>query len=218
MVSTVDNEQLRARVGRERIVAILRGTDVDATVAAARTLIAAGIGTLEVTLTLDGAEEAIRQIVADAPADALIGAGTVLTEADVDRAVDAGAQFLVTPTLTASVPYAVRQGIGVLPGVYTPSEIQSGMDLGVAAVKLFPASALGPGFLHAVREPLPHARVIPVGGVRIDTLGDWVAAGAFGFGVGSPLVGDAATPGGDLAALAERAAAFRAALDAHPAR
>src|SRR5690606_8513524 len=132
-----------------------------------------------------------------------------------DRAVAAGAQFIVTPTLTASVEYAIRQGIGVLPGVFSPTEIQRGMDLGAAAVKLFPASALGPAFVKAVRDPFPGARIIPVGGVSVDTVGDFLEAGAFGFGIGGPLIGDAARPGGDLTALAERARAFRAAIDSH---
>lgn len=162
-MTVVDNVVLRQRIAASRIIAILRGTDVDATVAAARTLLTAGLRTLEIALTLDDAEEAIAQVAHDAPAGALIGAGTVLTEADVDRAVAAGAQFMVTPTLADSVPYAVREGIGVLPGVYTPTEIQRGLDLGAAAVKLFPASALGPGFIRAVREPFPQARIIPVG-------------------------------------------------------
>lgn len=211
-MSTVDNAQLRERLRTARLVAILRGTDVDATVAAARTLIDAGVVTLEIALTLPDAEEAIAQVVRDAPDEALIGAGTVLSEADVERAVAAGAQFMVTPTLSASVEYAVAQGIGVLPGVYTPTEIQRGHDLGSAAVKLFPASALGAGFIRAVRDPFPDARIIPVGGVRVDTVGEYIAAGAFGIGVGGPLVGDAATPGGDLAALAVRARSFVEAL------
>lgn len=207
-MSTVDNAQLEERLRVTRLVAILRGTDVDATVAAARTLIDAGVLTLEIALTLPDAEEAIAQVVKDAPESALIGAGTVLSAADVERAAAAGAQFMVTPTLSASVGYAIAQGIGVLPGVYTPTEIQRGHDLGSAAVKLFPASALGPGFIRAVRDPFPGARIIPVGGVSVDTVGEYLAAGAFGIGVGGPLVGDAATPGGDLAALASRARAF----------
>lgn len=207
-MSTVDNVQLEERLRVTRLVAILRGTDVDATVAAARTLIDAGVLTLEIALTLPDAEEAIAQVVKDAPESALIGAGTVLSAADVERAAAAGAQFMVTPTLSASVGYAIAQGIGVLPGVYTPTEIQRGHDLGSAAVKLFPASALGPGFIRAVRDPFPGARIIPVGGVSVDTVGEYLAAGAFGIGVGGPLVGDAATPGGDLAALASRARAF----------
>lgn len=207
-MSTVDNAELQERLRTTRLVAILRGTDVDATVAAARTLLQVGVLTLEIALTLQDAEEAIAQIVQDAPATALVGAGTVLDEADVERAVSAGAQFMVTPTLSASVPYAVSQGIGVLAGVYTPTEIQRGHDLGSAAVKLFPASALGSGFIRAVRDPFPQARIIPVGGVRVDTVAEYLAAGAFGIGVGGPLVGDATAPGGDLEALAVRAGAF----------
>lgn len=211
-MSTIDNDGLRERIAADRLVAILRGTDADATVAAAHTLIEAGVTTLEITLTLTEAEEVISQIAADAPAEALIGAGTVLTEADADRAVAAGAQFIVTPTLAASVEYAVRQGIGVLPGVYTPTEIQRGTDLGAAAVKLFPAAGLGPAFIKAVREPFPDVRIIPVGGVALDLIEPFLAAGAFGFGIGGPLVGDAARPGGDLGALSERAHAFRRAI------
>lgn len=211
-MTTVDNTQLRERVSRTRLVAIIRGTDVDATVAAARTLIAAGVLTLEITLTLRDAEHAIAQVVQDAPPEALIGAGTVLVEADVDRAVAAGAQFMVTPTLTASVEYAIAQGIGVLPGVYTPTELQRGLDLGSAAVKLFPASALGPGFIRAVRDPFPDARIIPVGGVTVDTVHGFLSAGAFAVGVGGPLVGDAANVGGDLTALAARAGDFVSAI------
>lgn len=209
---TVDREALRERVGQERIVAIIRGTDVDATVASARTLFEAGIRVLEIPLTLDGAHDAIREVVAAAPEGALVGAGTVLTEAQLDGAVDAGAQFVVTPTLVASVAHAVRNGVGVLPGVYTPTEIQTALDAGAAAVKLFPASALGPGYLRAVRDPFPDARIIPVGGVSLDTVEAFFAAGAFAVGVGGPLLGDAPAPGGDQAALAERARAFRTVL------
>ncbi|MCE4025644.1 bifunctional 4-hydroxy-2-oxoglutarate aldolase/2-dehydro-3-deoxy-phosphogluconate aldolase [Microbacterium sp. Au-Mic1] len=208
-MSIVDNARLQERLGESRLIAILRGSEVDATVAAAMALLDAGVLTLEIALTLNGAEEAIAQVVQDAPAGAMIGAGTALTPADVDRALSAGAQFMVTPTLSESVAYAIREGIGVLPGVYSPTEIQRGLDLGAAAVKLFPASGLGAGFLRAVREPLPDARIIPVGGVSVGTVGEYLEAGAFAVGVGGPLLGDAATPGGDLAALAVRAAAFR---------
>ena len=208
-MSIVDNARLQERLGESRLIAILRGSEVDATVAAAMALLDAGVLTLEIALTLNGAEEAIAQVVQDAPAGAMIGAGTALTPADVDRALSAGAQFMVTPTLSESVAYAIREGIGVLPGVYSPTEIQRGLDLGAAAVKLFPASGLGAGFVRAVREPLPDARIIPVGGVSVGTVGEYLEAGAFAVGVGGPLLGDAATPGGDLAALAVRAAAFQ---------
>lgn len=204
----IANDALAARVAEDRLVAIIRGTDVDATVAAAGVLFQHGVRVLEVPLTLAGANEAIAQIVADAPEGAIVGAGTVLTPTTVDASVAAGAQFIVTPTLATSVSYATANGIGVLAGVYTPTEIQQAMDLGVAATKLFPASALGPGFIKAVRDPFPEARIIPVGGVSLDTIAGFFAAGAVALGVGGPLVGDAGKPGADLDALAERAAAY----------
>ncbi len=209
---TVDRDALRDRVERERLVAIIRGTDVEATVASALTLFAEGVRVLEIPLTLDSAVDAIREIAAAAPADAVVGAGTVLTEAQVDASVEAGAQFIVTPSLSTSVAYAIRNGVGALPGVYTPTEIQTALDLGAAAVKLFPASALGPRYLRAVRDPFPDARILPVGGVSLDTVEEFFAAGAFAVGVGGPLLGDAPTRGGDQAALAERARAFRAVI------
>lgn len=204
----IANDALAARVTEDRLVAIIRGTDIDATVAAAGVLFQHGVRVLEVPLTLEGATEAIKQIVADAPEGAIVGAGTVLTAAAVDASLAAGAEFIVTPTLASSVAYAAGNGIGVLAGVYTPTEIQQAMDLGVAATKLFPASTLGPGFIKAVRDPFPAARIIPVGGVSLDTIDGFFAAGAVAMGVGGPLVGDAGKPGADLAALAARADAY----------
>lgn len=209
---TVDQQELRNQVGTERIVAVIRGSDVEATVASARTLFSNGIKVLEVTLTLDGAEEAISEITSQAPRGALVGAGTVVNTEQVDRAVAAGAQFIVTPTLSDSVGYALSEGVGVLPGVFTPTEIRTAMDAGVAAVKLFPASTLGPGFLKAVLEPFPEARVIPVGGVSVDTIDGYFGAGAFAVGVGGPLLGDGPHTGGDQQALAFRARQFCAAV------
>lgn len=209
---TINNADLADRVAQDKLVAILRGTDVDATVAAASVLLEAGVRTLEVALTLPGAEEAIAQIVSFAPEGSLVGAGTVLTPADVDRSVEAGAQFMVTPVMSASVAFAAQHDIGVLPGVYTPTEIYEAMELGVAAAKVFPASALGPGFIKAVRDPLPNARLIPVGGVDLDIIPKYLAVGAVAVGVGGPLVGNAAQPGGDLDGLRERAAAFVSAV------
>ncbi|MDO5736292.1 MAG: bifunctional 4-hydroxy-2-oxoglutarate aldolase/2-dehydro-3-deoxy-phosphogluconate aldolase [Propionibacteriaceae bacterium] len=205
---STDAETLQRIVGVERLVAIVRGTDIDATVAAATTLLDCGVRVLEIALTLEDAAEAIRQVTHDAPEGVLIGAGTAMTPRDVDEATEAGATFIVTPTFSAAVPHAISNGVGVLAGAYTPTEIQRVLDAGAAAAKLFPASALGPAFIKAVRDPLPGARIIPVGGVSLETIPPFLAAGAFAVGVGGPLLGDAATVGGDLNALRSRAAAF----------
>ncbi len=207
LVST-DATTLQRVVTTERLVAIIRGDDIDAVVAAATTLITSGVRVLEIALTLENAAEAIRQVSQGCPDGVLIGAGTALAPRDVDTAIEAGATFIVTPTFSAAVPYAVSNGVGVLAGAYTPTEIQAVLDAGAAAAKLFPASALGPAFIKAVRDPLPHARIIPVGGVSLDSIPAFLAAGALAVGVGGPLVGDAARPGGDLDALRARATAF----------
>ncbi|MGF3056728.1 bifunctional 4-hydroxy-2-oxoglutarate aldolase/2-dehydro-3-deoxy-phosphogluconate aldolase [Microbacterium sp. YY-01] len=207
-MNAITNSQLSEQLAQEKIVAIIRGTDIDATVQTAQTLIDSGIRMLEITLTLDGALEAITRVNAAAPSGVVVGAGTVLTEHDADAAIAAGARFIVTPTLSASVDHALRHDIGVLAGVYTPTEIHRMMDAGAAAAKLFPAATVGPGFVRAVRDPLPQARIVPVGGVNVDSVSEWLAAGAWACGVGGPLVADAARPGGDQQALRERARAF----------
>jgi 2-dehydro-3-deoxyphosphogluconate aldolase/(4S)-4-hydroxy-2-oxoglutarate aldolase len=204
----LSNADLASRVNTERIMAILRGRDVDATVKAAKTLFDSGINILEVTLTLDGALEAIKQISSFAPSNAVLGAGTVLSEEQVDQSLSAGAQFIVTPSMSASVKYALKADIGTLAGVFSPTEIHTALEHGAAAVKLFPASSVGPGYLKAVLEPFPTARIIPVGGMTLESIPKYLGAGAFAIGVGGPLVGDAATLGGDSEGLAERAAEF----------
>jgi 2-dehydro-3-deoxyphosphogluconate aldolase/(4S)-4-hydroxy-2-oxoglutarate aldolase len=204
----LSNADLASRINTERIIAILRGTDVDATVMAAKTLFDSGINILEVTLTLEGALEAINQISSFAPMGALVGAGTVLSEQQVDQSLNVGAQFIVTPSISASVKYALKSDIGTLPGVFSPTEIQSALEGGAAAVKLFPASSVGAGYLKAVLDPFPSARIIPVGGMTLESIPKYLGAGAFAIGVGGPLVGDAASLGGDLEGLAARAAEF----------
>lgn len=206
----VGNGELREAVSRERLVAIIRGTDVDQTVAAALTLIDSGVNILEVTLTLEGALEAISRIRSIAPSHALIGAGTVLTSKQVDVSVEAGAQFVVTPSVAPSVAYACEKDIAVLAGAFTPTEVHTCVELGVAGVKLFPASVGGPPYLKALLDPFPTAPLIPVGGVDVGQVSGYLDAGAIAVGVGGPLLGGAAKAGGNADGLAERASAFLA--------
>jgi 2-dehydro-3-deoxyphosphogluconate aldolase / (4S)-4-hydroxy-2-oxoglutarate aldolase len=109
---------------------------------------------------------------------------------------------------------ATRHGIASYPGAFTPTEIHAAWSAGASAVKLFPGGALGPGYLKAVRAPLPDIPLVPTGGVDVDAIGAWLDAGAAAVGLGSPLIGNAMTPDGDLDALAERARAVCAAVGA----
>src|SRR5262249_8276843 len=136
--------------------------------------------------------------------DADLGAGTVLTAADAARAEGAGASFLVTPGLGADL-LASAPRLPVLAGALTPSEVIAARAYGGTAVRLFPASLGGPGYLKALIGPFPSVPFVPVGGVDAEAAAAYFAVGAVAVGVGSPLIGDAAR-GGDLQALRGRIA------------
>ena len=189
-----------------RLLAIIRGSQADAAIATALTLIDAGFRFLEISL---GTDDALRVIeaVARRAGEAMIGAGTVLSVSDVTHARAAGSSFIVTPAIAPSVAESVRRRIPVIAGAMTPSEAYAAMQAGATAVKLFPASNGGPAFLSALRDPLPATPFVPVGGVDLPAATDYWARGAVAVGIGSPLVKDAAS-GGDLGALKKRARAF----------
>lgn len=198
-----------------RVVAILRAENASRAEAVVDVLLENGIRSLELTLTTTGALAVVRRLAARLPDGTDLGVGTVLTVDEVDRAVDAGARFVVSPSVVpAVIEAAARHGIASYPGAFTPTEIHAAWNAGASAVKLFPAGALGPGYLKAVRAPLPDIPIVPTGGVDVGAVGAWLDAGAVAVGVGSPLVGDSLTPEGDLDALGERARSVCAAAAA----
>jgi 2-dehydro-3-deoxyphosphogluconate aldolase/(4S)-4-hydroxy-2-oxoglutarate aldolase len=182
-----------------RLVAIVRG---ERAAPAVDVLFSAGVRLVEVSLTSRDALDVVARVTP--PSGCLLGVGTVRTAADVAAAVAAGAGFVVSPALNPAVPAAVAAGVPVLGGALTPSEVETALELGVTAVKLFPASLGGPDYLAALRQPFPDVPFVPVGGVGLADVPAYLAAGAVAVGIGSPLVRDAAD-GGDLRALAERA-------------
>jgi len=188
-----------------RLVGIVRGDGVGNTRDAVRVLFESGVRLVEVSLTGPGALEAISSV--QVPEGCWLGAGTVRTADDASAAIAAGATFAVSPALTASVTACVAAGLPILAGALTPTEVESAVSVGAEAVKLFPASLGGPAYLSALRQPFPNVPFVPVGGVGVAEAESYLAAGAIAVGVGSPLVGDAAS-GGDLSALADRAARF----------
>lgn len=190
-----------------RLLAIIRGTDSGASVRTAVALVEEGITYLEVSLNTPDAVEVIAAVRREVGDRATVGAGTVLTGDDAARVADAGGQFLVTPAVTAALDSGVLLGLPVLAGALTPTEAFTAMDRGATAIKLFPASLGGPGYLSALRDPFPTIPFIPVGGVSAEAAADYLARGAVAVGVGSPLIGDAAS-GGDIEALRERARQF----------
>jgi 2-dehydro-3-deoxyphosphogluconate aldolase/(4S)-4-hydroxy-2-oxoglutarate aldolase len=194
------------------VVAILRADTTRHFAAITESLLAQGIDAIEITLTTPDAVAAVAELGAAFGADALIGAGTVLTAEQADACVQAGARFLVSPgAAPAVVAAAARADVAVYPGAFTPTEVLRAHESGAQAVKLFPASVLGPGFVRDLRGPLPDVLLIPSGGIRITEVADWLRAGAAAVGLGGPLLGRAAQDGPD-AQLADRARQVLAAV------
>jgi 2-dehydro-3-deoxyphosphogalactonate aldolase len=188
------------------IVAILRGLRVDEAVDVGEALCAAGIRALEVPLNSPRACDSVRALAQRFLGRALVGAGTVLTPADVDAVADAGAELVVSPDADPNVIAATRRrGLIALPGVFTPTEAFRALRAGAHGLKLFPAEVAGPSGLRALRAVLPPAtRVYAVGGVSPENVAEWRAAGADGIGVGSALY----KPGMAPATIRRNAEAF----------
>jgi 2-dehydro-3-deoxyphosphogluconate aldolase/(4S)-4-hydroxy-2-oxoglutarate aldolase len=177
---------LRA-VGNAGVIAVLRAPTSEAAVAAAEALIAGGVTGIEVTYSTPGAAAAIARIRHEFP-DAVVGAGTLTRRPEVTEAATAGAQFLVSPgTAPELVRFMTDTGVPTLSGALTPTELMAARELGVAAIKIFPGSLVGPSYLKALHGPFPDVPLMPTGGVSADNLGEWFAAGAFAVGAGSEL-------------------------------
>ncbi len=206
-------KDLRAALAEHRLVAILRADDAARFADAAMVLHAAGIRLLEATLTTPGAPAAITALRLALGDDALIGAGSVREPSDVDIAVDAGARYLITPTVNPAVlERAAALDVPVICGALTPTEIDQAWRLGAAAVKVFPvAAAGGVAYLRAVRAPLPDVPLVPTGGVHLADVESYLRSGAIAVAAATPLLGDALTSAGSLPDLATRAGEFVAA-------
>jgi 2-dehydro-3-deoxyphosphogluconate aldolase/(4S)-4-hydroxy-2-oxoglutarate aldolase len=201
----------RERLADQRLLAIVRGADADAALRTVLTLAEEGVDLVEVSLVTADATEVIRRARMALGEDAGLGAGTVVTAEDAARAADAGASYLVTPALGEGLAAGRRLGLPILAGALTPTEILTAMDAGADAVKLFPASLGGVPYLRALRDPFPHLLFVPVGGVDAAAAAGYLRAGAVAVGVGSPLVGDAAS-GGSIDELRARIRRFREVL------
>ncbi|RZQ59340.1 bifunctional 4-hydroxy-2-oxoglutarate aldolase/2-dehydro-3-deoxy-phosphogluconate aldolase [Amycolatopsis suaedae] len=174
-----------------RLVAILRADDTSRFTAVGRVLRDSGVRLLEAALTTPGAPEAITELVRELP-DVIVGAGSVREPGDVDTAAEAGAAFLVTPTVNPAVlARAEELKLPVLAGAYTPTEIDQAWRLGATAVKLFPAAqAGGVDYVKAVRAPLPDVPLVPTGGVGPQDVRPYLDAGAVAVAVAGPLIGE----------------------------
>ena len=202
--------RLRDCFDRCPLIAILRGVAPDEAPWVLETLMAAGVRILEVPLNSPRPLESIAYLVRHAPADILVGAGTVLTEAEVEEVAATGAKLMIAPNCAPPVIAAAKaRGLIALPGVATPTEAFTALAAGADGLKMFPGELLPPAAVKAWRAVLPKTTLlIPTGGVTPDNVAAYRAAGADGFGIGSALY----KPGTSRDELARRAAAFVAAL------
>jgi len=204
------------QLAQTRVVAILRGTTAAQVVKASLALVDGGITCVEVTLNTAGALEAISELRAVLPYGVAVGAGTVLDASTATAAMDAGATFLVSPSVCVdAVQAGLGRGVPSYPGAYTPTEIITAWQAGAAAVKLFPAVTGGPAHLSTIRGPLRDIPLVPTGGISVEAAPDYLRAGAVAVGLGGPLTGDL---DGDIdtAALTDRARRLLAAVAAVP--
>ncbi len=186
---SADRKSVVAAAEAAGIVAVIRIKEPERLKAVVDAIAEGGIRVLEVTMTVPGAVELIADLAPRMPAGFLLGAGTVVDAVTVGRVIDAGAQFIVSPVYRQDVIDAShKRDVAFMPGCFSPTEILNAWDGGADVVKVFPATALGPGYIKDVRGPLPHVKMMPTGGVTLDNAGEWIKAGAVAVGVGTALL------------------------------
>lgn len=198
-----------SRVHDAGLIAIVRADNSDEAVHVVGALVEGGAPAVELTFTTPGVDRALREVRKVYGENALVGAGTIRTLDQIELAVDAGADFLVSPNLRPEVLEAMlATGLPTVPGVFTPSEVDVALEMGAQVVKLFPASIGGPAHLKALRGPFPDLQVIPTGGVGLDTIASWFSAGAFAVGVGGEICARPLMREGNWAEITRRARQF----------
>jgi 2-dehydro-3-deoxyphosphogluconate aldolase/(4S)-4-hydroxy-2-oxoglutarate aldolase len=188
----------------------------------AKALVAGGIRAVELTMSIPNALEAVRTIDRELGDKILLGVGTVIDDDTCRAAIDAGAKYVISPITRPSL-VAVAHALDrpVMLGAYTPTEAQAAHEAGSDFVKIFPADTLGPSYIKSLLAPLPHLKIVPTGGVNLDTMEAYLAAGSAALGTGSALLKKeiiAAENWGELERLAKRFADRMAELKAKPGR
>lgn len=191
------------------IVAVVRADSGDRLAQVVKALAEGGVTAAEITFTVPDAVEVIRQVRKEVGDAVVLGAGTVLDPETARAALLAGAEYIVSPTVNVDVIRLCRRyDKAVMPGAFTPTEVLTAWEAGADVVKIFPAEVGGPAYLKALRGPLPQIRMMPTGGVDLDTAEAFLKAGACCLGVGSSLVEPKAVASGDFARLRDLASQY----------
>ena len=216
MASRRQKQEVLAALREGGIVPVIRADSADTALRIVDALVAGGIRTLEITMTVPDAIGAIKAVADRFGSSVLLGAGTVTSRALAEGSLDAGAEFLVTPCVVPDViAVAKERDVAVLPGAMTPTEVFTAWSSGGDIIKIFPASNVGgASYLKALKGPFPQIPLCPTGGVNLQTIGEFVKAGASAVGVGGELVSKAAIDAGDYGKITELAKQYVAALAA----
>ncbi|MGC2660451.1 MAG: bifunctional 4-hydroxy-2-oxoglutarate aldolase/2-dehydro-3-deoxy-phosphogluconate aldolase [Bryobacteraceae bacterium] len=210
----MNSAQMTGRIREIGIVPIVRTPNAAAALAAVEAILAGGIPCIEITMTVQGAIRAL-EAVADRYGDSvLLGAGTVLDPETARACMLAGAQFFVTPSLNVkTIEMAKRYSKAIFPGALTPTEIATAWEAGADGVKVFPCSAMGGArYIKALKGPFPHIDLVPTGGVNLETIGEFFAAGSSAVGVGGELVDNKAIAAGHYHVIRDLAIKFQEAV------
>ena len=194
-MTTIQNVQ--KRIWEIGIVPVVRAPSVEEAHRAVEAIHMGGILVVEITMTVPNATKIIEELAKRSGKHVLIGAGTVTSQRDVEKCIDAGAEFLVSPGLSVPVlQLAAKRGVLAIPGALTPTEVMASREAGADLIKIFPCSSVGgPKHIRALRAPFPDGKFIPTGGVNLSNASEYFEAGSFALGVGADLV--------DLKALRE---------------
>jgi 2-dehydro-3-deoxyphosphogluconate aldolase/(4S)-4-hydroxy-2-oxoglutarate aldolase len=203
-------EAVRNRILEVGIIPVVRASSASEAMTAVRAICLGGIPIAEITMTVPGAIETIRQVAKTMGDDVLVGAGTVLDADTARRCLDAGAQFIVSPGLDlATIDFVAKADKLMLAGALTPTEVITAWKAGSDFVKVFPCGQLGgPSYIKALRGPLPQIPLVPTGGVNLNTAADFILAGCAALGVGGELVQTAALRSGHPEIITESARKF----------
>lgn len=200
-------EEVLSKITESGVVAVIRMKDPKKLAKVIEAIRQGGVTCIEITMTVPGAVEIIRTLSSTMPADVLIGAGTVTSAQAAEDVIAAGAKFVVSPILNVDVINVCKKhAVACMPGCYTPTEIFTAWSAGADVVKVFPATSLGPKYFKDVAGPFPNVKLMPTGGVTIDNVGEWIAAGAVAVGIGSDLLVKKAIDEEHYEVLTERAA------------
>jgi 2-dehydro-3-deoxyphosphogluconate aldolase/(4S)-4-hydroxy-2-oxoglutarate aldolase len=209
----MDKDQIIEGLLTPGVVAIIRADHSEQLIDASRALIEGGVSGIEITMTTPNALQVIADVRQAFGDKVLAGVGSVLDVRTAEAAIAAGAEYVITPVLKPEViAFCNKVGKPVFAGAYTPTEAQTATELGADFVKIFPADGLGPKYIAAIRGPLPHLKIVPTGGVDVNTAGDFIRAGCVAVAAGSSLVSKDILKNREWKKLTELAAAFIAAV------